>query len=212
MFLLKAGKLMFTRMTDEAVRQWVQRMRRKLGYFDLPEIEPREPGPVARFFYKIFSKVGEFFLWLFQNGGWKLAVIILALLLLFLLYRMLRNIQFKKRSALAELENRDTNKNSVIVWNKNKDEWLQSMKEYRDNGNYDLAVVALYRANLAAILEEKKLNKQLSNREISRQLSAGKKTFFTRLYKTSDAVVFGNRHCEASLFSELILQHRELSR
>lgn len=200
------------RMSDEAVRQWVQKMRRKLGYFDIPEIEPREPGPIGRFLQKIFLKVGEFILWMFQSGGWKLVVILLAALLLFLLYRMLRNIQIKKKSALAEVQQKKETSETVIVWNKNKDEWLETMKELWKNEDYDSAVVALYRANLASILEERKLHRQLSNREISYQLPAGWKHFFTRLYKTSDGVVFGNRHCDPTRFSELLSQYRELNR
>lgn len=198
-------------MSDEEVRKWVERMRRRLGYFDLPEIEPREPGPFARFIQKVFTKIGDFFVWLFQSGSWKLVAAALALFLLFLIFQTLRKIRLKKRSDLAEGLNSEGEGERVILWNKNKDQWLQSMQEHLKAEEYDLAVVSLYRANLAGILEKKKLQSQLSNREISLHLPPAWRNYFTRLYKASDAVVFGNRHCEAMQFDALYNQYRELA-
>ncbi|MDC7223586.1 MAG: hypothetical protein PQJ60_07570 [Spirochaetales bacterium] len=201
--------------SDEQIRRFVKLWRRRLNYNEREVQWEESDWEPPEWLTKALDGIGRFFSdlsdWIFREGGWKILAPCAAALLLFLFYLGVRNVRVKRKVTLngADEKGRPA-ADEVLVENETGAEWLRRMEEARLREDYGLAVVALYRAVLAGILERTSLFEELSNREIARLVSGGERTFFQELYRASDSVVFGGAELGRHQFDRLLNSYREV--
>ena len=207
-FLFPSPLLM---LSDEDLRRNIRQLRRRLGYWDFQDREYQLPPWLEKLLDRYSAESGdweEFTRWLFERNGWIPLAALCLFLLLLLFFFSLRKIEGKRRmpgSAVLASESP-----SARILDRNRAEWMTLMEDFRRQGDYSQALVALYRASLTGLMDRFGMLEPLSNREISRMMEGAERACFINLYRRSDAFVFGEHPVDGETFHILCARYLEV--